>query len=215
MKQLIPFKKNITLNQEFETITSLLLEHDYIIEDGLVKGNFKVNGSFRSTLASLVDEDFESVVPFEIALSDKIEESSVNVTIDDYKYSTNFNNTIILEVDLNLEYEEKEIYSFIDELSNVEENIRTDEFINMNDEFITKEVEEEKEEIKGNNSIEDVYSFVSEKKDFVTYKIYFVKEMDDFESISKKFNISIEELEKYNEIKELKVNDKVIIPYVF
>lgn len=46
------------------------------------------------------------------------------------------------------------------------------------------------------------------------YKVYMVREEDSLESILSKYKISREELEKYNNIAEMKKGDKLIIPTV-
>ena len=227
MKQTIPFKKSITFNNKFETVTSLNLTHDYTVKDNMVNGTFLISGTTRSTEASLIDEEFSYNVPFEIALSNRIKEETVNLMIDDFNYETNYNDTIVLEINLNLECDEvDEIFEFIDNLSKDDEEDRSeivdediiDNEVNVMDNNKLEEINIEDNVIINNEPVinyNNIYSFISDKKDFVTYKIYFVKENEDYQSISNLFNVSIDELSKYNEIKELKKGDKVIIPYVF
>lgn len=90
---------------------------------------------------------------------------------------------------------------------------RKDTFIQSESESVnlktTKSVVS-KEEVA--NSIS---GFVSENKNYVTYKVYIVHEFEDFNAISTKFNVPLKVLAEYNEIKDLNVGDKVIIPYVF
>ena len=231
MKQTIPFKKSINFNNKFETVTSLNLEHDYKVEEGLVKGFFNISGTTRSTEASLIDEEFKFEVPFEIALSNRIKHETVNISIEDFNYETSYNDTIILSINLNLECEEdEEIFSFINDLSSEIESDRgiDEDFIDMEEainNFKDNEIDvsinvnngDDKIIINNDETINynNIYSFVSDKKDFVTYKIYFVKENENYESICNKFNITMEELLKYNEMKELQKGDKVIVPYVF
>lgn len=48
---------------------------------------------------------------------------------------------------------------------------------------------------------------------YVTYKIYVFREGDTIEKIIDKYNISMDNLLKYNIINELNIGDKIIIPY--
>lgn len=48
-----------------------------------------------------------------------------------------------------------------------------------------------------------------------TYRIYIVREEDTLESIMNKYTISKEHLEKYNNLKEVKKGDKLIIPCMY
>ena len=69
------------------------------------------------------------------------------------------------------------------------------------------------EEIVVNNIIDD------EKKeeeinnvDYVTYKIYIVKENDTIDTILNKYKKTKEDIEKYNNIETINIGDKIIIP---
>ena len=96
MRQTIPFKKNLVLNNKFDNITSLTLEHDYLVDEDAVKGEFIINGTYHATEASLIDEDFYQKLPFEIALSDRIIKDSINLTIDDFSYNKVSDDTVTL-----------------------------------------------------------------------------------------------------------------------
>ena len=50
---------------------------------------------------------------------------------------------------------------------------------------------------------------------YTTYKVYIVEDSDTIESICSKYNITKEELEKYNDLENMKTKDKIIIPYIF
>ena len=76
-------------------------------------------------------------------------------------------------------------------------------------------VENKKEEIyqhdtKELNNIFD--NFSNDKENYSTYHIYIVREGDNAEVIMSKYNISREKLEEYNNLNELKIGDKIIIP---
>src|SRR5574344_35389 len=47
---------------------------------------------------------------------------------------------------------------------------------------------------------------------YKTYKVYIVKEEDTIESITTKYSVTKEELSNYNELLELKIGNKLIIP---
>ena len=46
----------------------------------------------------------------------------------------------------------------------------------------------------------------------MTYKVYIVKEEDTIEKIYEKYKVNRELLEKYNNLNEIKLGDKIIIP---
>lgn len=53
---------------------------------------------------------------------------------------------------------------------------------------------------------------VSNNETYVTYKVYIVRENDSLETIMDNYQIVKEELEKYNDLREIKIGDKLIIP---
>jgi len=224
MRQIIPFKKNLVLKNKFDNITSLTLEHDYLVDDEEIKGDFIINGTYHATEASLIDEDFYQKLPFEIALSDRIIKDSVNLTIEDFTYNKVNDETISLNIDLLLNYEEEEskpdrLERILEdlELDEQERTIKEPEVFMEEKEDVTEDILKELTIVPKNEEVntEIISSFVSDKKNYVTYKVYIAREFDDFNSIANKFNVTIKDLEEYNEIKELQVGDKVIIPYVF
>lgn len=54
--------------------------------------------------------------------------------------------------------------------------------------------------------------FSKESENYATYKIFIVREGDSVLTICDKYNVSEEILSKYNDLKELKIGDKIIIP---
>lgn len=51
-----------------------------------------------------------------------------------------------------------------------------------------------------------------EMEEYVTYHIHIVTENDTLESISKKYNITLDYMKEYNDLSELKIGSKIIIP---
>lgn len=72
------------------------------------------------------------------------------------------------------------------------------------EEAVTKQEKLETEEIISNmKTIED---------NFVTYKVYTIEENETIESIVIKNKTTIDELKEYNDLSNLSINDKIIIP---
>ena len=105
------------------------------------------------------------------------------------------------------------------------EEHRKEEKIEEKKEEIKKEEKIEKEEDKENleerqgKKIENETDLTSlfgsmKEEEYKTYKIYIVKEEDTLSSILESYEVSLEEVKKYNEIEEIKKGDKIIIPYV-
>ena len=86
MKEIIPLKKDIIFKTKIGEITNISLEHDYKILDDLVEGEVNINGTYKMTEASVIDEEFEYKVPFGIAISKKVDKDTIKIDIDDFKY---------------------------------------------------------------------------------------------------------------------------------
>lgn len=80
---------------------------------------------------------------------------------------------------------------------------------------LKEELEEPKEITKEKRCIEDEGLFSnlnSYSETYKSYKIYIVRDGDSIETILEKYSISKDKLEEYNDLKELKIGDKIIIP---
>lgn len=62
------------------------------------------------------------------------------------------------------------------------------------------------------NDNNNINSNVSNNDEYVTYRVYVVREGDSVDSILSKYNVTKEMLEDYNDIENINVGDKLIIP---
>ena len=90
---------------------------------------------------------------------------------------------------------------------------------NKNIEIEKKEMKEEKimqeQTINNDNQIKSLFmTFDNEVENYSTYKVYLVRENDSIESIMEKYSIDRETLSLYNDLNELKIGDKLIIPTI-
>lgn len=72
-----------------------------------------------------------------------------------------------------------------------------------------KEIKEEKRCIEDEGLFSNLNAY---SETYKSYKIYIVRDGDSIESILEKYGISKDKLEEYNDLKELKIGDKIIIP---
>lgn len=230
MEQYIPFKKNIIFKTKVDNISSISLKHDFKLDDDVIAGVFLVSGEYRSTEASLIGEDFFQKLPFEIALSDRIKKETVDLKIEDFKYNLIDSNTLRLDIKLFLTCEEssvaetKEEESEEDELENLEYLLDLEEEREEKPKINEESKENIKEEVEdrgfmtekdlGIENFNLVSNIVKDNKKYVTYKVYIAKEYEDLNYICTKYNVSKEQLSEYNNISEINVGDKIIIPYV-
>lgn len=222
MNEIIPLKKDIIFKTKIGEITNITIEHDYKINDDLVEGSIDISGSYKMTEASVIEEDFYYSIPFSIAISKNIKKDTINIEIEDFKYKI-YSDVLSVSIDLNLDCEKEEeikneVVDQIDiDLNNYEEeNTILDnhnEIIDINDNHDDVVVENSKIEDSFNN-ITNITNIIDSSNNYYTYKVYIVREGDTLETICTKYNITLEDLKLYNDLTDLHIGDKLLIPYV-
>lgn len=296
MKKLVPFTKEIEFKTMISKVTSISLEHTLRVEnDNLISGYFIVEGTYKMTQASQIDEEFSYKIPVDIEIDDKYDTSNLILDIDDFTYEIIDEEIMKLNITLcidNLEekkdtkpilLDEEEIIEDFEPILEEDEKERTEDKKEESEEIIeentslneteeAKEIdkdtrdnitdgilddlfmdtskdinlefssslkkdkkEEQADEIKAdynmsintdtleenpqqsnsitNNGVESLFSsFKDNAETFKTYSVYIVKEEDTIETILLKYNVSREDLEEYNNLSEVRVGSKVIVP---
>ena len=57
-------------------------------------------------------------------------------------------------------------------------------------------------------------NIINNENKYYTYKVYIVRQGDTIENICSKYNVQIEDLLEYNDINNISLGDKIIIPYI-
>lgn len=186
MKEIIPFKKEIIFDRNIDEITSISLEHTLNIKNNDLNGDFIISGEYKSE-ESVVP--FNKKIPFNIVVDDVYKTSNATIDIDDFYYEVKNNNILFISIDV-----------LIDKLERVElEDIR---------EIIEEKKEERNEEISL-----DIFNDSNFKTEsYVEYNIYILREGDTIDTILDKYNTTIDKLKDYNDLDDLKIGDKIIIP---
>ena len=91
-----------------------------------------------------------------------------------------------------------------------------DEMLNDKEEDSMENVEMNNENVNNNNNNNDnsnnIFSGFNEEEKYVTYRVHIVMETDTIDKLLEEYNITKEELSKYNVIENIKPGDKLIIP---
>lgn len=233
MKQIIPFVKDISLAPKIYEVTSIALEHNLKMENSdSVVGSFTVSGKYRINNISINEEVFEENIPFDITLDSKYDASKVTIDIDDFYYEIINDEFLRVHIDVlvdNLVYEKKEVEKPKDIIKEEREEIST--IINernddlMNDNVILSDKKEDtlirKEDAKTSEKDEERESDITNKietglfdkeEKYITYKVHIVRDTETIDEITTKYNVSKEELEKYNDLNNIVLGTKIIIP---
>lgn len=78
---------------------------------------------------------------------------------------------------------------------------------------LQEEIKEEKPEVQDTKVMNSIFSaFANTEETYTTYSVYLLRETDSIESIIEIYGISREELAYYNDLENLTVGSKIIIP---
>ncbi len=238
MKKLVPFQKDITFDTNVAEINSISLEHEITTkEESLISGKFIVSGDYKMTNASIHLDTFEYELPFNITIDKKYFVEDAEIDISDFYYEIVNNRILSVNIELSVDnIEEKkeeenmareELTSELEEIPVVEEEIehniepvskeeKTKEppITEVSKEEMPKETEEEKEEKNETRetTVKSLFDNLDENETYVVYKIHIVTENDTIESIINDYGITRDNLSLYNDLSDVKVGDKIIIP---
>lgn len=213
MKKKVTFEKSIEFPTMIGEVVEISLDHELkFINESNIEGNFILTGKYKMTEASRLEEDFSYKIPTEIALSEKIDLNTTNLEISDFYYEIENENTMICHIEL-----------MIEGLEVIEEDDNVILERECDGDVINKEIEipilddteeivvENKEDTK--DTINSLFSNLDDENDsYGTFVVYIVRQNENINSIIEKYNTNLDELEKYNDLKEINIGTKLIIP---
>ena len=214
MKKIVPFKKDITFDTNIAEISSISLEHTLKLkEENLVSGEFIISGTYKMTETSVNVDPFEYKLPFDISIDKKYDTKNIDVDINDFYYEVINNKVLQVSIEVALDGLEEKHYE------KKEENTLTEEKIERLDDDITDVSESDREaDIStenvetSENNVKSIFEDLDENERYVVYKVHIVTENDTVESIAEAYETTKEDLEAYNDLSDLKIGDKLIIP---
>ena len=209
----IPFTKDIDFEKKVSEITSISLEHETKVEDGLLKGNFIVSGDFKSHEVSINKEPFSYILPFEIDLADDVDENTIEFMIEDFTYEIVDNSILRVKIDFNVIASLKEKKD-VEEEEPLFQDAKT-AFLESDDlEEEREEKEDEKDTSKEMIETEDtiIKNIKSDEDEYATYHIHMVSDGESIETICTMYNSNLNILQDYNDLSNIAPKDKLIIP---
>ena len=232
MKKIVPFKKDLAFKTNLSEITSISLEHSlHLSENNNITGSFYLNGEYRIVDSSTSCEKFSFEIPFDINIDDKYLVDKVVVDIDDFFYEIIDNKVLSINIEVLIDnLEEKPLFVKVEP----EKEVTLDDLLKDEEEekrcydeeadFPFKEIETpvvdvfNEEENKKMDTVkeEDIKSLFDNIDDanetYSTYKVYVLRENETVEMMMQKYGVTKDVLELYNNLSELKIGDKIIIP---
>lgn len=223
MNEVFALDRDFLFKSKIYEITSISIEQDSKIEDSCLVGEFTISGSYRLHEISINKEDFSFKIPFKNELKSNINMDTVKLEISDFNY--NFNNYD--ELNVHVEY----IITAEEGIKVFESEEKLDNFLNEQKKEdidiidLRSDTEETKNEIKmpvvtENNPLKEedkidenmIINSINDDDEYVLYHVHTVGISDSIESITKKYNISVNTLKEYNTFDNLELNMKLIIP---
>ena len=203
----IPFNKVIPFKESIAEIVSISLEKDISINDKELLGDFLVSGEYKNLDINVDTKPFEHVIPFSVDLDEDIILDTLNYEIEDFSYNIENSDTLSINIILHITADKKEIINVEDVLEKEREIFKeTNEEIPLKEESTIIE-----NNIKENNET-SIISTTNLKEDYITYHIHIVKVNETLDSISSEYKIEKDKLIELNDITNIEVGDKIIIP---
>lgn len=226
MNCIIPFTKDIKFKTNICEILSISLEHDYTLNETELLGNFIITGDYKSHEVSVNKEHFEHVLPFSVSLVSPIKEDTLDFNIEDFTYQILDDNTLKVDIEYAVKGEELErtekplVFEDIESEDDAIEDL-LEEF-DEKDEEVEEEIREE--EVRSDNKEVEERAVTETEKEtiineinkddntFVTYHIHIMKENETIETVCTMYNTSTQTIGEYNDISNIAIGDKIIIP---
>ena len=210
----IPFTKDIDFEKKVSEITSISLEHETKVEDGVLKGNFIVSGDFKSHEVSVNKEAFSYILPFEIDLAEDVDENTIEFMIEDFTYEIIESCILRVNIDFNViaSLKEREEEPEEEPLFQDAENafLEKEEAIDERKEEDISETEKVEEESESDDTI--ISNIKGEDNEYATYHIHMVSDGESVETICTMYNSNLNILQDYNDLSNISTGDKLIIP---
>lgn len=237
MRQIIPFKKELLFKTKVSEITSISLEHNLSLRsDDLISGEFIITGDYKMTEGSINREKFSFTLPFDIALDSRYDAGSIIIDIDNFYYEVVNNEFLLVNIDVFVDGE-KVLEEVVDD--NDEDDVPVIRMIpndkvevkeqllegddvwergeyNLNIDYEKKKYVDLDEDEVVDLGVEDefnIFKDIDNSDTYVTYHVYIVKEGDTIDTIMEKYGVKKESLILYNDIENIRVGTKLIIPY--
>lgn len=243
MKKKVAFQKEIEFPTMIGEVSAISLEHNLkFIDESSVEGELLLSGKYKLTEASRLEEDFSYKIPTEIALTEKLDLDTAKIEITDFYYEVANEDTMVCNIELLIDgveiVELEETLEEVEEMARecdgdgkemkeielpkIEKNEEDKEAEGLENkrEDIKEEVEKKvvvkkEEKIEVEKEVKSLFANLAEDQEtYGTFLVYIVRQNESINSIIEKYNTSIEEIEKYNDLNDLSIGTKLIIPII-
>lgn len=214
MKKTVTFERKINFPTMIGEISAISLEEKLkFVDDKNINGDLILSGRYKMTEASRLEEDFSYNIPVEINLIEKIDPSTGKVEISDFNYRIE-DSSIICNIELLvsglevIEEEKEDLDRECDGDSMEEKEVEIPKIIEEKTDLDVAE-----EDTKDTNNVSDtIFKWSDDQETYGTFLVYIVRQNESLQNILAKYPTSLEEVEKYNDISNIEIGSKLIIP---
>ena len=209
MKKKVTIEKKIEFPSMIGEISAISLEQklDFIDEKN-IEGYFLLTGKYKITEASRLEEDFEYKIPAEIILSESIDLSDAKIEIIDFSYEIEDETVMNCHIELLIEG--------LELIADEDEEERECDGDSSEEKEIEIPIKEDNESIRSeeDNSVQKslFMNLNEEQETFGTFIVCMIRQNETVNTIIEKYATTLEELEKYNDLSDLKDGSKIIVP---
>jgi hypothetical protein len=209
-----------------------------------IKGDFIVSGSYKMTAASQLENDFSYKIPVDIEIDEKYDLSNLVIDIDDFTYEVIDDEILKVNIDLLLdklslieknavetlddeivdsnnlflEYDDKQELNVVNdeiEILSIDDEIKRDDKQELPSEEVFDKDKSSVDNVSNSDNGSSIFSsFDSSNETYSTYRVYIIRNGDNIDDILTKYKVTRDILEEYNNLDELRIGTKLIIPFL-
>lgn len=223
MKKNISYEKDILFKTNIGEICTISLEHDFTVDESMLKGEFIVSGEYKPNELSINTEPFDYHLPLEYELESYVDLSTLSYDIENFEYNVK-DDELSVYIDFGIRYEQMKNEPILPKITEDELNEDALEDIELpilKEENRNVAIEEEptEKEAVGSDRLDDedkemILETALDKDEYITYHVHIVREGDTLESIAQKYGCTIDIIKEYNSFESLEIKSKLIIPDV-
>ena len=218
MKKNVSFEKTIEFPTMIGEVSAISLEKELqFVDASTVEGYFLLSGKYKITEASRIEESFNYKIPAEIHFTESLDLNSTDIEISNFSYSITDGNTMNCEIELTIEGSEIIIQEELTDEK--DDNRECDGDLDKNKEIEIPtlevdnlEVDNSEDELDNSGQSNIIFNIDDDKDTFGTFVVYIVRQNESINTILEKYHTSLEEVEKYNDINNISIGSKLIIP---
>lgn len=206
-------RKDVLIFDDEESLDEFLQTREIEVVDTRVEEIKDIVSEKDKEDSSETEEDLKDEDKIEKVKKEKTDDETEK--IEDTKRDINETREETLELEKNEEEERniKQLFEnsiFIKPEKKESDILNKEQIIDVEKENVEIKIEDTKEKIETEEIVNNIGT-VEDK--FITYKIYKISEIDTLESLVIKFHTTLDELKEYNDLSNINIGDKLIIPY--